>query len=187
MWLCLNCRHLCPDGRYCLFCGRTRGRVCTRGHVSPAYANRCGVCGSVKLTRATPWIPLSIVSRTLSFIVLLVVLRWSLTLSVDVASLFLSGAQAAISFVWGGAPHALRSALVVLAAWGATLYLVSWMLPASAGLTIRRALIAAIRHAVGFIASTLAMLWRAWWSRPAKQGTSPKPETTAEPGGEHGK
>jgi hypothetical protein len=75
--LCLSCQRMSPSSaRYCGHCGRSfRGRYCRHGHQSPRWARRCIECGEGHLTPPTPYIPTGWLTRGLSWLLILLVLR----------------------------------------------------------------------------------------------------------------
>jgi len=92
--LCLNCRKLWPTGTvYCGQCGRSfDGRLCPKGHRSPASSDFCLFCGDTKLSQSTPSVQLGWLTRAGGCVVLLLIVRLTVTfgwrLLVAAASLF---------------------------------------------------------------------------------------------------
>src|SRR5438046_1777454 len=104
MWCCLNCKHLTPSGLHCAFCGRTRGRVCPRNHISPAYAERCITCGSSRLTTPTASVPLGWLTNTFVFAVIVVLLRFGFAHGVTIVAFTAHTLLLALSIVTGVTP-----------------------------------------------------------------------------------
>ena len=55
MRLCFHClRWRAGDSPRCPYCGWTRHKLCSAGHVNPPDANICGTCGRGELSQAAP-------------------------------------------------------------------------------------------------------------------------------------
>lgn len=75
---CLTCRGLSPcTARHGGHCGRSfRGRYCRHGHRSPRWARRCIECGDTHLTSQTAYLSIGWLFRGLSWLVMLLLVRW---------------------------------------------------------------------------------------------------------------
>lgn len=161
MWFCFYCKHLSPPGRYCAFCGRTRGRICQRGHLSASYVTHCPVCGSNRLTEPTAWLPLSCVSLLVNLILAVVLFRWAAGHVGQVLCALLGGVEWAICLLTGATPSGLRQSVAAVIAWGITILVISYMLPAPAGAAIRRGMVYGLWLAWSLLSRLLQTVWAA--------------------------
>ena len=162
---CLRCHHASPVGAvFCGRCGRSFGcRVCGSGHRSPAYAKWCVACGKPgkELSEATPFVPVSGISRIMGWGAMLACLLFVLRNPAPAASGAASATLWLVSHALGVSDCAVVRAvrlgayLVVLA------YLLSYLLPASAGAAVRRAIAAALARLPRLAWGTARFLWRA--------------------------
>jgi hypothetical protein len=144
MWLCLSCFHLSPAGRYCAFCGKSRGRVCKKGHVNAAFAKHCAACGSSLLTQPTPWIPLGWVSVGLAVLATAILVRAGLSQACLLLCFGWRFGNWALRFVVANAPACLRQLLSQAAGTVVLLLVLSLFLPAQTGAALRRLIVRGI-------------------------------------------
>lgn len=72
MILCLSCKRLWNSGTvWCGNCHATLGkRLCSEGHASPISATCCTTCGSSKLSKGCPCLPLRVASAIFMLLLL---------------------------------------------------------------------------------------------------------------------
>src|SRR5437016_2424974 len=78
MILCLGCKRLWrSESQYCGHCGRSFGAaLCPKEHRNPPGSKCCTRCGSRELSKSVRCLHLGCVSHILSWILLLIVLRF---------------------------------------------------------------------------------------------------------------
>jgi hypothetical protein len=147
--LCLNCRYASPSGSaFCKHCGASLGvKLCPKRHVSPMDAEFCGVCGSSKLSKPARCIPLSGMSRLLTWLAVGVV---GTALLGPIGSVIAHGTDYAMGslFVW-----LARYAFLFLVIYGLT-----YLMPDYLGLPVRRGLAAVARLALWFVVATVKLV-----------------------------
>ncbi len=149
MRYCLECRHLSADGPRCSSCGRSfSGRLCNarRPHLSPPDANFCQQCGSITLTDAANYIPLSWLSKLLvaSGLILLVLIAGPFFLSLLTGGMGIGHYRS--SLVWFF--ETCGRVLVPLVSVVVVLYGFSAFFPGEAGKSVRRAIDGVVRWMV---------------------------------------
>jgi len=161
---CLRCNHASPVGSvFCGRCGRSFGcRVCPSGHRSPAAAKWCVVCGK-------PGKDLSDATRFASGRGTFPPRRMGICARVPAV-------RAGATLFWprpcrrgrllGGEPRPRRSVCAVVGLLYRSAYLVilvyllSYLLPASAGSAVRRTLTAALSRLPRLAWGTARFIWR---------------------------
>ena len=103
MILCLSCRALSPTGSlYCQRCRKSFGvKRCPKGHPNPASARYCTQCASESLGPSTPYLPLGLFVRALTWLILLSCLKVAIAHGPGILGLILQAAEALFGFLFG--------------------------------------------------------------------------------------
>lgn len=173
--LCLSCWRMSPPAaRYCGHCGRSfRGRYCTRGHRSPRWARRCLECGDARLTTPTPYVPSGWLYRGLSWLVLLLLVRWAFSHGSLVGRGVSGMARWTLSNVFGVAPADLAAWLSHLLTLALISGIVLAALPGHFGRRIRYLALGTGRILCAALARIIPAAGR--WLHGAVRGGRPRP------------
>jgi len=162
---CLSCRYASPVGSvFCGRCGRGFGaRICTSGHTCPPASRFCTTCRKPEseLSEATAYIPIGWASKLVAWSALFACLLLAVRHASDDISDVLAGALWLAAHAFGVTECAIVCGLYRAVCWLEVIYLLSFLLPASAGQFVRRAMAVVLSRGPRVAWTVARTLWLA--------------------------
>lgn len=103
MIFCRSCKRVSPHkSRFCGHCAKSfGGRLCPKGHKNPVFANCCTECASTELSTSTNFVSVRPLTFVFSTLVVLTVLKWSVSHFDEIATVLLAIFDWSLNYVTG--------------------------------------------------------------------------------------